>query len=159
VRIPGPPRIGYHRLVATFALAALHGTLALVYLTPGLARGYPPPPNVNRVSIVTYIESLGPVWQITFGLTAVLLVVGMFRHKLLALAHTVAGAGMSMFASALWLGFAFSSPKPAILSALGFTACVVWHLTIGVTFARLAVMPVDQVDYPPPPRPRQRRRR
>lgn len=156
--MPGPPRIGYHRLIATSTLAALHAVLAVVYAVPNLARGYPPPPGVTRVSIVSYIESLGPVWQIAFGLTAVALFTGMVVHRFLAIAHTLAGAGMSMFAAALWLGFAFSSPAPSLLPSLGFTACVVWHLTIGVTFAKLASLPKGHVEIPDPPPTRHRRK-
>jgi hypothetical protein len=164
--VPGPPRIGYHRLIASGSLAALHAVLTFVYAIPGLARGYPPPPGVNRINIVTYIESLGPVWQIGFGLTASLLIAGMIRHAWLSVAHTVAGSGMAVFSSALWLGFAFSTPKPSVLPCLGFTACVIWHLTIGVTFARLAAVSrtaADRAasveDLPPQPAPRRPNRR
>ena len=130
-----PPRIGYHRFVASGCLAAGHAALAYAYLTPDLARGAGPRPG--QISIMLYIDSLGPVWQLAFGVTALLLVGGLTVPRWLATAHTVSGAVVGGLGASLWAGFAFSEPRPAILSAIAYTLITVWHVTISVTYARL----------------------
>ncbi len=160
--MPAPPRIGYHRVIASTTLALLHSSLALSYSIGSLSRGPGiTTPGAVRVSIVSYIDSLGPVWQIGFGSTAALLVIGLIRHRHLALAHTLGGAAVAVFATALWFGFAFSDPRPAVLSPIAYTCTVVWHLTIGVTYARLNSLPRSSVVVPPPPSvpPTHRRRK
>lgn len=131
-------RIGAHRLIASGALALLHGMLAIAYTFPWLARSAAAVRGPGTVSVVLYIDSLGPVWQLAFGVTAALLLVGLAYRRLLAIAHTLGGSALAVFAAGLWLGWAFSEPRPSMLTALGYTACVVWHLTIGVTYARIA---------------------
>lgn len=160
------PRIGYHRVIASTTLALLHSSLALSYAVGSLSRGPGiTSPNAVRVSIVSYIDSLGPVWQIGFGSTALMLVIGLINHRYLAVAHALGGAAVAVFATALWFGFAFSDPRPAVLSPIAYTCTVVWHLTIGVTYARLSslhrmsvvVTPPPSTEHDPPARRRHRR--
>lgn len=135
------------RLLASATLASVHGVLALAYAFPDLARGTAPTAGGNRVSIVSYLDSLGPVWQTVFGLTGAAIVAGLVFPRWLALAHTLAGAGLAVFAAALWFGFAFSDPRPAILSALGYSAAVVWHMTIAATYSRMSAMAAAPRSY------------
>ncbi len=153
-------RIGLQRTVASGFLALAHGFLAIAYAFPAITRGYPPPPDVRRISIVLYIDSLGPVWQIAFGLTgAVLGFAVLVRHRTLALAHTLGGAAMAVYGSALWIGFALSEPRPTVTGAVAYTGLTIWHLTIGVTYARLNMRPRAVAIPPPPERTRHRRGR
>lgn len=130
-------RIGAHRLIASSSLAVMHGALAIAYTFPWLARSSAPP-RPGQVSIVLYIDSLGPVWQLAFGLTAAVLLAGLVWPRWLALAHTLGGAALAVFSAGLWLGYALSEPRPSMLTALGYSACVVWHLTIGVTYSKVS---------------------
>lgn len=150
------PRIGYHRFIASSALALLHVLLALSFAFGSLSRRSSLTTGGDRLLIVSYIDSLGPVWQIGFGSTAAMLILGLIRHRWLALAHTLGGAAVAVFACALWFGFVFSDPRPPVLAPLAYVAITAWHLTIGVTYARLADLPLTWVHIPDQPAARPR---
>jgi hypothetical protein len=132
-------RVGWHRIVATSVLAFYCAIFAYLYALPLPLRAGPEAVSLGRVSVVLYIDSLGPVWQAGFGLSTLALAAGLIWHRVLAWAHTGSGAVTTTYASSLWIGFFASSPHPPPLPTAGYalatSAVALWHFQIGVAYA------------------------
>lgn len=139
--IPLYQRLGVIDVSGTVALAVLHTVLAVSYAVPGIATGvYAPTPG--RVSVVSYIDQLGPIWTVAFGVTAVGLLCAVRWTNALIPAHAVGGGAMAIFTAALWFSYGASNPRPTILTALFATTVLLWHVFLAVTYSAARSLPV-----------------
>jgi hypothetical protein len=136
------------RLPESTMLAVLNALLAVAYSFGTLARGSAPP-SPGRVSIVLLIDSLGPVWQGAFGLVAALLFIGLLRPGLLPIGHILGAGVTTIYATAIWIGWGFSTPRPSVISALAFTALIGWHFALSVSYARGPSLTSRKAPRPP----------
>lgn len=136
------------RRIATGSLAFTHLLLAFAYSQPALSRSTLPSLPTNstspgQISIVSYIDSLGPIWLIGFGVTSLLLITALLLRPLwLRWAHVAALAVSTSFCFALWAGFALSSPRPTIIAATLSIAVVGGHFAMSDLYSgALATVP------------------
>jgi hypothetical protein len=126
------------RQISTGSLGLIHLGLAYAYANPALSVS-PLPPGTSRVSIVSYINSLGPIWLIAYGSTGAFLIVALLTApRLLRWAHVAGVSVATTYSLALWAGFALSDPRPTIISALLSLAMVTWHITLSDLYSTSA---------------------
>lgn len=96
------------RPFASWTLCSLQWVFALLHLVPPWAYSSA---GRTSVGVVAYINSLGPIWTIDFGLTSMILTVALLlRPKLLWVAHLLCGASFAAYSSALFFSAAFNHP-------------------------------------------------
>lgn len=134
-------RFGVIDVSGTAALGVLHTGLAVAYLVPGLAASAVPA-TPGRVSVVSSLDALGPVWQVAFGLTALLMFAALYWTEMLFWAHALGAGAVAIFTAALWFGWAASDPRPSIISSLFASAVLVWHIVLVVTYNAARSLPV-----------------
>lgn len=124
------------RRIATGSLALTHLLLAFAYSQPSLSRSTvssaPTNPDTpGHVSVVAYIDALGPTWLIGFGVTALLLIAALLLRPLwLRWAHAAALAVATSYSFALWAGFALSTSRPTIIASTLSIAVVGAHVAM-----------------------------
>jgi hypothetical protein len=118
------------RKIASGGLGLIHLALAYAYTQPVLSQA-PTPPGADRVSIVAYINALGPVWLIGFGITGAGLIAALTAYpRALSWAHTAGVAVATTYSTAIWVGFALSASRPTIISAVLSVTVVLWHVSM-----------------------------
>lgn len=125
------------RRAGTATLTLAHLVLAFAYSQPELSQSPALASGPGRVSIVTYLNGLGPVWLIAYGVTAVWLAAGLlWKPGLLRWGHSVGLAVAATYDVAIWLGFAFSAPpRPTIISAALGLALVGGHVAMSIAYS------------------------
>lgn len=135
------------RKIATGSLGLVHLLLAFAYSQPALSVA-PPSPGQIRVSVVNYINNLGPVWLVAFGVTGAALITALLlAPRWLGPAHVGGVLVTSFYSIALWSGFVLSTPRPTIIAATLSVTLVLWHVAMSDLYAA------------PPPRPSRARHR
>jgi peptidoglycan/LPS O-acetylase OafA/YrhL len=81
-------------------LTALHVAVAVVHVFPRLVYGSKP----TTGTVVVYVSTLGPVWVILFGATALGMAVTLHRRRGRHWAHLAAAALWVLYTSALGIG-------------------------------------------------------
>jgi hypothetical protein len=106
-------------------LLGVSAFLAVAYAVPGWAVSATLPPG--RRSVVAFLDQLGPIWTIAFGLTALLLLYGLRlrRHRVLVFAHLLGVTVTAWWFAALLIGALISDPTgPFVTSMLAFAVTV-----------------------------------
>lgn len=119
----------------TALLAFVSACLAVAYAIPGLgvARAAAPP---GRRSIISYLETLGPVWATAFGVVAGLLVWGLLSDRLLEVWHASGAAVSAGYAVALWYGALASRPVGTVVGAVLSLLMLSLHVWSAMDYAR-----------------------
>lgn len=109
---------GHIAEVGSLMLAVVSVALGFAYQTPALTRPVQRPGS-RQVSIVQAIDAIGPVWFLAFVAVGVLTLVGlMLSNRIMVIAHSAGTVIFGMFTAAVWLGWAFSDPRPTIVSPI-----------------------------------------
>lgn len=117
------------RRLATGGLGVIHLALAYAYAFPPLSQS-PPPATGTRVSIVAFINDIGPLWLIGFGLTGLALLAGLRWPAGLRWIHTSSVTIAAIYSAAIWSGWLLSDPRPSMVAAVLSTAPVAWHIAM-----------------------------
>ncbi len=118
------------RRLATGSLGLIHLALAYTYSQPNLSVT-PPTPGITRVSVVSYINALGPVWLIGFGITGAAMVAALLLFpRALAGVHVVGVLISTSYSFALWAGFVLSTPRPTIIASVLSVTVMLWHIAM-----------------------------
>lgn len=124
------PVISRPRITATSALVLLNWTFSVAYKFPEQLVRKVARPGEIRVSIVNYVESLGPVWAIAFSLAAIAMTYSLFTRRTLIVSHVMGGMVWASYATALWFGVFASEPSGSILLPGCAVALSVIHLSM-----------------------------
>lgn len=121
--------------VISTLLTLTHITLAADQIDPWFK---PRPPAPGQVSIVNYLEALGPVWALLFFLTGVGTLISLrWRHHWLPEAHVAAATAIGMYSAAAWAGAYLSTPKGQLVLALLASTVSGTHLVVAWGAARV----------------------
>ncbi|HEX6471150.1 MAG TPA: hypothetical protein VF069_18770 [Streptosporangiaceae bacterium] len=102
--------------VLSALLAVTHLGMAWAYVDP---RFVPRPLGPGQVSVVRYIEALGPFWIAGFGATAVGIALVLWRFPArLWIAHLLGLSVSAAYATAAWTGSLMSDPPSPIITAV-----------------------------------------
>jgi len=119
---------------ATWLLIACSALLGLSYGVFEPARVTAP----GTVSIVAYVEKLGPVWVISFSVNALVLATCAVLKRGVRFGHVLSGSIMSGYAMALVLGSVLSDPpRPPVTGVLA-AAVVGFHLLMAGAYSQYA---------------------
>ncbi|MBC8091369.1 MAG: hypothetical protein H7Y15_05395 [Pseudonocardia sp.] len=125
----GPSTLTRPRVLSTGSLGFVHLGLAYAYSQPALSVNPAIPVGGGRVSVVSYINALGPVWLVGFGITGALLIAALLLvPRLLAWAHVGGVLVSTVYSFALWAGFVLSTPRPTIIAAVLSVGIMMWHI-------------------------------
>lgn len=120
--------------LGTLAMGVGAVALGFAYRVPALTRPTPRP-GARQISIVQTIDSIGPVWFGGFAGVGVFMIVAlMLGPRVLTWAHGAALVIFGMFSSAVWLGWAFSDPRPAIVSPILAVMVTVFNLLLVLVY-------------------------
>jgi hypothetical protein len=120
-----------HRVAMSWVLLAVQVAVSTLHVFPPLV--YRPNPRTARV--VEFVNSLGPWWAVSFGLSSVaLLVVLMWRHYR-HWGHLACVFVWIWFTVALWFGAIASDPMGPILFACVATGLVGVHVVVATAYA------------------------
>lgn len=135
-------RLGVVDVAGTVVLGLLHAVMGVAYIVPGLARGSATATAPGRISVVTYVDQLAlPAWQIGFTMSALLLLLAVRYTRWLVVVHGIGAGMMATYTAALWAGYILSDPRPSIVTAVGFTATLLWHGVLAVTYNAALSLP------------------
>jgi hypothetical protein len=120
--------------IGTLLIGVAAVALGFAYSNPALTRPIPRP-GQRQVSVVQAIDSIGPVWFAGFAGVGVFLIVAlMLGPRVLTYAHGAAFVLFGMFTAAVWLGWAFSDPRPAIVSPILAVVVTVFNLLLVLVY-------------------------
>lgn len=112
------------------ALAVLQVALAVLHLFPRLVFSDSP-----VVAVVRFINDLGPVWSIGFGLSGAALALALRYRRCRHWSHLACVFVWAWYAAALWIGSFAVTPVAPVRLALIVTGLAVVHLVAASQYA------------------------
>lgn len=110
--------------------------LAIVQLGIGATYAFTPPVRaLTRISIVGYIEALGPIWIIAFFLTGACLLYARLSKRYLVEAHAFCFGVSVFYAGALWGGVIYGVPFAFSIAAWTSSAVAAAHYAMSRWYA------------------------
>lgn len=117
-----------YRRTASWFLCLMQLALAILHLYPPLAYRSV---NATTTRVVAWVNSLGGIWVLGLGLTAMTLGASLlFWNKLRAHAHLACAAATVTYDVQLWIGSLGERPFGPITYPLSFVLFVVGHLLL-----------------------------
>jgi hypothetical protein len=118
------------RWQASVVLMVGHLIVGVLHVWPRLVY----PQRAQTTKVVLALNQIGPVWITAFGLTGLGLLVALRTHKLLHIAHILAGGVWVMYCFALEVGAIASGGTHLLPVATALLACV--HFVLAGSYSR-----------------------
>lgn len=129
------PKSTRPRLTATISLVFANWLFSVSYRFPEqLVQRFTRPSGV-RVSIVQYLETLGPVWIVGFSLAAIAMTYAVISRRALVTAHVLGGMIWAGYSTALLFGVFASNPIGSILLPGCAVVITVFHLSLSDAYS------------------------
>lgn len=122
------------RARASLVLLALQLAATGLHVVPSLV--YPSSPYRTTTRIVAALSGLGPLWVLLFGLTSLLLTVGLLRGRGAHYGHVGCAGVWVFYATGLWFGAFGSIPHGTVLFPLLASFMVVFHMFLASSYNR-----------------------
>lgn len=119
-----------YRLIASGTLTVLNWVFTIAYRFPDVLVKKAFVPGQIRVSIVTYIDGLGPVWAMAFLLAAIGMTFSLITRRWVIVGHTLGGMVWAAYSTALLFGVFASKPIGSIISAAMAVAICFFHVSL-----------------------------
>jgi hypothetical protein len=104
---------------------ALHAVPGLVYASR-LGR--------STTRIVAYIQDLGPLWVLAFGITSLILSVALVRRRGVHYGHLACAGVWVVYAVALWIGALADKPHGTVFYPTVTTVLVAIHVILAASY-------------------------
>ena len=100
----------------SLVLIAAHAGMTWAYVDP---RFVPRPLGAGQVSVLRYIEGLGPTWALAFAVTGAAIAATLWLYpRCLRWGHAVGATVLTAYAAASWIGAFVSQPPSPIMTAV-----------------------------------------
>lgn len=120
--------------VLSILLVATHVGMTWNYVDP---RFVPRPLGPGQVSILRYIDSMGPIWAAAFALTGVAIAATLWLYpRCLRWGHAIGATVMTTYCAASWIGAWVSQPPAPIMTAVLASAVAATHFVATWVAAR-----------------------
>lgn len=113
------------RFSISWVITVGNALMAFLYSNPALLVRRPNPASRSQ-SLVAYIEQLGPIWIISFGVSAVVLAASLVIRRYLPAAHSLSSAVWAGYSTAvLWTALTNDPKGPYLTSSLAVVITII----------------------------------
>jgi hypothetical protein len=117
---------------ASLLLLGLQAVAAVLHAVPGLV--YPSRTGRTTTRLVAYIQDLGPLWVLAFGVSSLLLGGLLWRGRGVHYGHLGCAAVWVMYVVALWIGALADTPHGTVFYPVVTTIVFSFHLLLAASY-------------------------
>ena len=121
-----------YRVSASVVLLVLQVTATALHVVPSLV--YPVVAVRTTTRVVAQINSLGPVWVLAFGISALILGATLRLDRGQAHGHLICAAVWVMYATGLWIGSLAAEPHGAVFFPVITTFVIIFHMLLAASY-------------------------
>lgn len=107
-------------------------TATVLHAVPRLV--YAPRTGRTTTRVVAYIQDLGPLWVLAFGVTSLLLAAALLRRRGVHYGHLACATVWVIYAVALWIGALADTPHGTVFYPVVVTIVFGFHLLLAASY-------------------------